>query len=209
VEADFWLNFNTSGGTTEFGGGAVGFDPMGGRPIDGASFLGSTDGDTARDYRLFKDGTEQFIESGQFAISTQDNSQGELPGLFPGQTVPAAQGDGASFNPTNVIVTAADGTLAFAWHRLTIDVDSDAGTAQFFVNDVEIGTIDSSVGAPVDLTGPFALTFADLFTSVSTKPAFSFGVFDNVVVTQVPEPSALGLFAVGVLGVIRRRRVSA
>ncbi len=199
VQVDFWLNFNSSGGTTEFGGGFVGFDPTAGSPYSGAGFLGDTDGDTGADYRLYKDGNLQDIASGQYAIPSNDNVDPVLQAQFPGQTTPAAQGDAAVFNPTNVIVTAPNGTLGYGWHTLTIDVDSGAGTAKVAIDDFDIGTINSNVGDPVSLTGPFALTFADLFNSVSTKPEFSFGVFDNVVVTQIPEPSSALLALCGLL----------
>lgn len=208
VQFDFWLNYNSSGGTTEFGGASVGFDPSKGATLDGASFMGDTDGDSARDYSLYKNATELRIDMGDeafYAIASQNNTDPALEAQFPGQTTPAAQG-AAPFDPTNVIVTAPNGTLGYAWHTMTIDVDSDAGTARFAIDGFEIGTVDSNIGDPVNLTGPFALTFADFFSSVSTKPEFSFGVFDNVVVTQVPEPSSITLSLLALLGLCRYRR---
>ena len=206
VEVDMWLNFNSSGGTTEFGGASVGFDPAAAAALNGASLLVDTDGDTARDFRLYKDGAEQFIESGQYALPSQDGAHPDIAPLFPGQTTPAAQGDSSVFDPTNVIVTAADGTLAYAWHRLSIDVNEGAGTATFMIDDVTIGTIDNSVGTAVNLSGKVALGYADIFTSVSNKPEFSFGIFDNLVVTQVPEPSSLALLLCGLPLLARRRK---
>lgn len=217
VEYDFWINYNSSGGTTEFIGGFAGFDVSAGNPRSGAGFLGDSDGDSARDFRLYKDSNEQFVDSGQYNSGLMNNNGGLANGgtpdpllvaAFPGQTTPAAQGDGAVFDPTNVIVTALDGTLGYAWHKMLIAVDSDAGTANFAIDGFEIGTIDSNIGDAVGLTGGIALTYADLFTSVSSKPEFSFGVFDNLVVTQVPEPSNMALLAVSLLGgmCLRRRR---
>ena len=201
VAVDMWLNFNTSGGTTEAGGMSVGFAP--GSTVNGASFLGNTDGDSGSDYQLFADGVELDLDSGAYAISSKDHANAaDLMAQFPGQTTPAAQGE-APFDPTNVIVTAADGTLGFAWHRLIADVDSDAGTAKFSIGDFEIGTVSGA-----DLSGGLALTFRDPFGSVASKPEFAFGVFDNVSVTQVPEPASMVLAMIGVLGlgVFRRRR---
>ncbi len=173
-----------------------------------AMFMGNTDGDSGADYQLFVDGSELDIASGQYAISSQDaQAVPELVAKFPGQSTPAAQG-AAPFDPTNTIVTAPDGTLGYAWHVLTVDVDSDAGTAKFAVDDFEIGTIDAAQNDGFDLGGTLALTFRDPFGSVSNKPEFSFGVFDNLVVTQVPEPASALMALLGCLGLVgyARRR---
>jgi hypothetical protein len=46
-----------------------------------------------------------------------------------------------------------------------------------------IGTIDNSNGGPVvNMTGPIALLYADLFASLNTS-GFNFGIFDNLIVT--------------------------
>lgn len=200
VEVDMWLNFNTSGGTTEAGGLSVGFTPD--STINGATFVGNSDGDSSRDFQLFKDGTEILYDPAVYAISSQNNNAADLVAAFPGQPTPDAQG-AAPFDPTNTIVTAADGSLGFAWHTLAADVDTNAGTATFYVGDVEIGTVTGA-----DLTGGFALTYLDPFGSVASKPEFAFGVFDNVSVTQVPEPSSIALLCAGILGLgaTRRRR---
>ena len=70
-----WLNFYADlekVGTTEFGGVLVGFDPTQTNPINGAGMFGDTDGDTSRDYRLYKDDVEQDLESGQYEIISND-----------------------------------------------------------------------------------------------------------------------------------------
>lgn len=198
LSADFWLNYNTSGGTTEYIGGFVGYD-AGGSPINGAGILGDSDGDSGSDYRIYSGGSQ---------IAARNNSEAEISAAFPGQEVPAAQGDAALFDPTNTIVTAPDGTLGFGWHTLEIVVDG--GIATTTITDAtgtpfEFGMIDSSAD-PSALDGGVALVFADLFSSVSTKPEFSFGVFDNVTVTQVPEPNAQLLAIFGLLGVAGFRR---
>lgn len=200
VEVDMWLNYNTSGGTTEAGGLSVGFTSD--STVNGASFIGNSDGDSSRDFQLFEDGTEILYDPAVYAISSQNNNAADLVAAFPGQPTPDAQGE-APFDPTNVIVTAPDGSLGFAWHTLIADVDTDAGTATFLVGDVEIGTVTGA-----DLTGGLALTYRDPFGSVASKPEFAFGVFDNVTVTQIPEPNSLALLCLGIvgLGAARRRR---
>ena len=200
VEVDMWLNFNTAGGTTEAGGLSVGYTSD--STLNGASFIGNTDGDSGTDYQLFADGAELDIDSGAYSITSQDHVAQDLMDQFPGQTTPAAQGE-APFNPINTIVTAANGTLGFAWHRVVADVDADAGTATFSIGDFEIGTVSG-----VDLAGGLALNYTDPFGSVASKPEFAFGVFDNLQVTQVPEPSSALLALLGCLGLsfVRRRR---
>lgn len=203
LQVDFWLNYNSSGGTTEAGGASVGFLPENGT-INGASFLGNSDGDSGRDYQLFADGVEERIDQGStaYAVSSQNNNAMEFTDQYPAVNMtPAAQGE-APFDPTNVIVTAPAGSLGYAWHTLTVDVDTDAGTATFSLDDgFEIGTVTGA-----DLTGGLALTFQDPFGSVSNKPEFSFGVFDNLVVIPEPTSATLLLMAIaGFAGTIRRR----
>lgn len=197
VKADFWLNFNTSGGTTEYQGAFVGYDPAG-SPINGIGILGDSDGDSGSDYRIYSAGAQ---------VAARNNSEADIAAAFPGATVPALQSDDTQFDPINVSVTAADGTLGFAWHTLTIDVNGTTGMVDLSINDFLMGTVDSSAD-PSALEGGIALSFADLFSSVSTKPEFSFGIFDNVSVTQVPEPNSMVLAAFGILaiGCVRRRR---
>ncbi|MCP4190889.1 MAG: PEP-CTERM sorting domain-containing protein [Planctomycetaceae bacterium] len=214
VQFDFYLNFNSSGGTTEFGGGFVGFNPNAGEAFSGGGLLGDSDGDSSRDYRLYRDTNELSMDSGAYAISSQDNSlDPALQAKFPGQTTPEAQNDPNVFNPTNTIVTAPNGTLGYAWHTMEINVRNiPCGglgcpqTAKFSIDDFEIGTIESSAGLLSNLDGQVAVTFADLFTSVSTKPEFSFGIYDNLKITQVPEPSSALLSLVGLLGLLGLRK---
>lgn len=216
VEFDFWINANGpfpggGGGSTEFAGGAVGHDTAtAGR--DGASLLISGEGGASRDWRLYKDTSEQFIESGQYSITDNNASGTELASAFPGQDPPALQ----QTNFAQQTGTLQDGAGGFQWLTMQIDVDSDAGTAAFRVssaasgNTLHIGTIDSNIGDPVDLSGNIALVYADLFSSVSDNAALSFGVFDNVVVTQIPEPSSVALLALGAAGFFQlRRRIAA
>ena len=195
VQVDFWINYHTDPdrvGTTEFIGAFVGFDASAGNPLNGAGFLGDSDGDTSTDYRLYKDDVHQAIGSGQYSIVTQNNTDFDLSDNFPGQTTPDEQGDPANFDPPNEIVIAADGTLAFGWHTLLIEVDTEAGFADFTVDDLLIGAIDSTLGEPVSLQGGVALTFVDLFSSVSTNPEFSFGIFDNLTITGFSDTPLLG-----------------
>ena len=108
--------------------------------------------------------------------------------------------------------TGGAGILGFRWATMTIDVrpneigvgtTTDPGVATvtlqatwetgdpfdpedrtIIVSDpLLIGTIDNSNGGPVvNMTGPIALLYADLFASLNTS-GFNFGIFDNLIVT--------------------------
>ena len=180
-----WLNFYADFdkiGTTEFGGLQVGFDSTQSNPINGAGLFGDTDGDTSRDYRLYKNDVEQDLESGQYEIVSNDNADIDLLEEFLGQEVPAEQTDIDVFDPPNEDFLAFDGTLAFGWHKIQAAVDSESGTATFVIDDLPIGTVDNNIGEPVSLSGGVALSLWDIFSSVSPVPEFSFAVFDNLVV---------------------------
>ena len=72
-----------------------------------------------------------------------------------------------------------------------------------------IGTIDNSNGGTVvPMEGDIALVYADLFSGVATAPNFAFGVFDNLVVKMVPEPSSLLMvfFGFGLFALVRGKR---
>lgn len=197
LEADFWLNYNTSGGTTEYIGGFVGYDPAG-LAVNGIGLLGDSDGDSGSDYRIYSDGAQ---------VAARDNIEAELIAAFPGGSTPPDQSNADLFDPVNVSATAPDGTLGFGWHTLILDVNGVSGMVEMTIDDTLIGTVDSSDDLSA-LEGGIALGFADLFPSISTKPDFSFGVFDNVTVTQVPEPNSLWLAVLGMvaLATFRRRR---
>lgn len=201
---DFWINYNSSGGTTEFAGGHIGFNQTMGNPFNGVGVIGDSDGDSGRDIRLYIDDTEQTLadDPNYLSIASQNNSDEPLTSAFTGGTTPDAQ-TMAPFDPTNVQVTAPNGSLGYAWRKMDIDVGTDE--AIFKIDDLEIARVPSSVG----LDGNVALTFGDLFSSVSTKPEFSFGVFDNLVISQVPEPSVIGLIAMALTGLAIMRRSDA
>ncbi len=200
---DFWINFNSSGGTTEFAGAHVGFDQTMGNPFNGVGLVGDSDGDSGRDIRFYVDDVEKLTTDvpNYYSIASNNNGDEPLVSSFTGGTTPDAQ-TMAPFDPTNTPVTAPAGALGYAWHTMSIDVTTDE--AVFSIDDLEIGRVPASEG----LNGNVALTYADIFSSVSTKPEFSFGVFDNLTINQVPEPSSLTIAFIamaGLTGICRRR----
>ncbi|CAD7694841.1 unnamed protein product [Ostreobium quekettii] len=210
---DMWLNWapdagGVGSGTTEFLGASVGH--LGDAPGPfGASFFYSSEGDAAAtDYRLYKDDFQLQSESGEYALGTEagsrDSSNPIIQEAFPSFDIAqAVPGQGATG-------TQPAGAGGFQWMTLNIEVDSDTigpagtspnpGTAHFTMKSaasgkvLDIGTIDYSNtddgyvypdGFPIDLSQDFfGLLMADLFSSVTLNPDYSFGVFDNVQVLE-------------------------
>ncbi|MFH1745644.1 MAG: PEP-CTERM sorting domain-containing protein [Planctomycetota bacterium] len=207
VEFDMWINANgpfPGGGTgsTEFIGGGIGrADPL--WAMNGGSLIITGEGGSSTDYRLYKNTGLQYPESGQYdagnVTGANNNSHPYYADYFPGQAAPQYQQD----NYPQQTGTLYDGTIGFAWRHMVITVDSAAGTANFAVDGLSIGTLDANIGSPFELAGRAQLIYADLFTSVSDNAALSFGVFDNFVIT--PEPTSLVLLALGGVSLLRRR----
>jgi hypothetical protein len=203
VEFDFWINANGpfpdgGSGSTEFLGGGVGYDGTS-ATRSGALLIITGEGGSSRDWRMYKDTAEQFVESGQYDIESNNNWDPELSAHFPGLEAPLYQ---QTTYPQQTGATNP-GCGGFAWHHMTITVDSDLGTANFDVDGLSIGTLDTSVGSPVSTSGYVQVMYADLFSSVSDNEELSFGVIDNFVVT--PEPASLMLLAVAGVVLSRRR----
>ena len=220
VQAEVWVNANGpfpdgGAGSTEFAGVAVGHDGVtAGR--NGASLVYDGEGGSSRDYRLYRDVNEQGFSTGQYATDSNNNAGVDYVAAFPGLGAPASQSQTGTTN---------DGSGGFQWMTLLVEVDTDAlgvsgltgdlGTATFTLtsadsgNTVVAGTIDNSNnldGGAINMSGNVALVYADIFSSVSGNAGLSFGVFDNLVVTTVPEPSSLALLSLSGLALLRRRR---
>lgn len=228
VEFDFWINVNGpfpggGAGSTEFLGGGVGLNGAeAGR--DGGSLIITGEGGATRDWRMYKNKGEQFIESFQYnpAFVTNNNLDPAIAAQFPGNPAPAFQ----QANFAQQTGTLANGSGGFAWRTMRIIVDSDAigsginnnpGIARFEVNDFFIGRIDNSNGGTVvDMTGGVGVIYADLFASLSNNPTLSFGLVDNfrvlgpngAGVAVTPEPGTFALLGLGLLAVpvLARRR---
>ncbi len=204
VEFDMWINANgpfPGGGTgsTEFLGGGVGYDGTSAERV-GGMLLASGEGGSSRDYRMYKNAGEQFVASGQYDVDTNNNSGVDLSAFFPSQSPPLFQQN----NYAQQTGSTAAGAGGFAWHRMVITVDSNAGTANFAIDGLSIGTLDANIGSAFDTTGNVQVMYTDLFSGVSDNAELSFGIVDNFLVT--PEPATMVLLAMGGVAVLRRRR---
>jgi hypothetical protein len=185
MEFDFWINVNGplpggGGGSTEFIGGGVGYDGV--TPDrNGALLIITGEGGSSRDWRMYKNTGEQFVASAQYDIDTNNNSGVDLGNYFPSQSPPQYQQD----NFPQQTGQTATGCGGFAWHHMTITVDSTAEPpiANFNVDGLSIGD-NGRFGSLIDPTGNIEVMYADLFSSVSDNAQLSFGVIDNLVVSS-------------------------
>ncbi|MCA9128664.1 MAG: hypothetical protein KDB22_16370 [Planctomycetales bacterium] len=221
VNFDAWINANGpfpggGGGSTEYltagvggNGTAVNLPGSG----SGGWTAVSGEGGSTRDYRMYKDGAEQFAESGQFAAGNSSTSGGAhnnsdaYYAQFGSIDVGALPTQGGMASQTG---TTAVGTFGFAWHEVELLVDP-AGTMTWSIDGLAIGTLDASVGTTFSIDGRVTIGYMDIFTSVSDNATYSFGLVDNLSVTAVPEPSAgLACICLGVVATqVRRRRAKA
>ena len=180
VSVDIWLNYYAdieNRGTTEFAGLFVGYDQEG-VPLNGAGLLGSTDGDALEDYRMYANGNQLALDSGQYLVESLNHTDPFYAEIFPSQEIPAEQLD--DFDPPNEFVLSSEGSLAFAWHTFTADVDTNAGEVVFSIDENEIGFVATDLNPEQLVSGNLAVTFTDIFGSVAPEDTFAFAVIDNV-----------------------------
>lgn len=199
VSFDGWINANGpfpggGGGSTEFITIGLGSDGttvnQGGATGSGAWAVASGEGGSSRDYRAYKNNAEQFAESGQYA-ATQNNNDvyysgfgGIDVGTFP------VQGNIVQQNGTS-----AAGSLGFAWHRVTLAVDSTGGTGgaaavTWTIDGLRIATLDAGIGDSFATDGSATVGMMDIFSSVSDNAQLSFCLIDNLVV-EVAQASTI------------------
>ncbi|MCB9850345.1 MAG: hypothetical protein H6817_06530 [Phycisphaerales bacterium] len=198
ITFDMWMNahgpFPAGGsGSTEWVTAGVGYDNttvnQGGTSGSGGWFTCDTDGDTGRDYRAYKNASEQFAESGQFYAGTSsanNASQGtedpyyaqfgnfEISSVVPNQT--------SMYPQQNGILDI--GAQAFGWRE--VEIVRVGNTVTWSIDGLPIVRLDSSIGASFPLAGNISIGYMDIFSSVSGEPAVSFGLIDNLKVEGFP-----------------------
>lgn len=183
--------------------------------MDGFGFATSNDGGITNDYRAYlKTGTfaapaTGIYQAGSGATANQ-NTNAYYMSLFGTHTAPAVQQTlstaeygGDAFN-TQAGSTQA-GAFGFAWHKVVI-TKNDLSVS-WDVDDVRIATADLGVLTPGG--NNIALGQSDVNTSTTRHPSLLFTVFDNLQVTDVPEPTSLGFLVLGAGLLARRRHIAA
>jgi hypothetical protein len=207
VRFDLWMNANGpfpvgGAGSTELasmgiglaGNGAVQWS--GGAPAGTAWFGVSGEGGAAQDFRAYVGGTLQPEGPAYFATgaSLRDNGNIYYAGTFPGgQTPPLTQQNDFPQQTGGLSV----GTVGFAWRQVEITRIGDEVT--WSIDGLPIAGLTGS-GNGISLEGNISVGYFDPFTSVSDNAALSFGLIDNVRVEVIPEPGAVALGVVGVVG---------
>lgn len=195
------MSVGVTGTNNEFAGGT----------ITGVQVGITGDGGSASDYRiysaLFPNGAGAPLNTTNtpavYPAGSQNNTATYYTTLFPGQTPPAAQ---TSLYGTQTGTTAA-GTPAFAWNLW--EITKTTSSISWKVNGTELGTIDSTL-FPASFGGDnIAFGQNDINATSSTDPNANVlisGIFDNITVTAVPEPSTLAFVGLALAGLARMAR---
>ncbi len=204
---DAWTNYDaneringSSAGTTEFIGGGVGLGAAETLPLNGYSMLATNDGGSGSDWRVFTDGA--FLNGTDMPAGSRNGSDPYYTDFLPGVAPPMAQAQDAF--PEGVA-----GSPGFQWLTFEIFVTQD-DKVLFTIerpdqSRLRIAQLLTADFPGVGTDGNIGIYYADLFSSVSSRPDLAFGVIDNVIV-ETPAPGATALFGVGVLALSRRRR---
>jgi hypothetical protein len=206
---DAWMNFssddwynNGQAGTTEFLGGGIGYDGLSADIGSGAQMIATGEGGSGSDWRAFKDGF--FVAAADMAAGSRNGADPYYATFLPKVDAPVDQ--------EQVPGGSIEGSPSYQWITwiftnvngiVTVDIQKpDLSTLRLVTMDCN-DTSDGSSGCASE--GNISLFYGDFFSSVTGSPELTFGLFDNVRVTDVPEPSTLGLLSVLALAFVRRR----
>ena len=205
---DSWMNFEIGGsGTTEFLGGGIGYDNVTADIASGAQAIATGEGGSSNDWRAFKSPPQFFIPDAAMVAGSHNGNDPYYSDFLTAIASPPSQGQ---------VGTSVAGSPGFQWitwqfsvigNDVNIAIEKPDGTQLSIVQYDATDTSDGSAG--VTTNGNISLFYADFFSSVSSNPALTFGIIDNVEVTQIPEPSTFALFGLGVMGlgaVVWRRK---
>jgi hypothetical protein len=218
---DMWLNapgaatppgFPAGGtGSTQLTGGGIGTAGTSAQWHLGANdsvfFMGTGEGGAAQDYRVYPVGALAAPTTGYYAAGTTTtpdvrNAADPYYASFGGVTPPAEQT--ALFPQQNG--TTQVGTLGFEWHDVAITKTGNIIT--WDVDGIRLATVDlTTVSTPLGGSN-ILLNQSDINagTTDAAGDPLLFGLFDNVRVTQVPEPSTYALMGLGALAFAMARR---
>ena len=214
LQFDVWMNTSIldPGSATEFVGGGIGYD---GATVDigsGVQAIMTGEGGSGSDYRAFKSDSGNpsvyFLDHPEMYGGSRNASAAHWLGYLPGGVpAPAVQGVGTSNNGTP------------QWQWVTMHWQTTGNGAVWmglekpgagFTNGIAKVNCNVSVDGNVNdqgctTSGNISVFYADFFGSINLDPLHQFGVVDNVIVTDLPEPASLALMGLGGLMMLRRR----
>lgn len=123
----------------------------------------------------------------------------------------AASNDPTVFQTVDGLVVGEQYTIAGDYKVNLAEFGSPANSFAVLVDSVQVETFDPP--GPIGFWGSFSVDFVATaesqvigFAGEANGSDYDYGV-DNLSVSVVPEPAALGLLAIGSLGLLRRRGV--
>jgi len=219
IEFDAWLNFvgpfpaggNGSTQMASFGWGANGTSVQYAASNRSIIFAASGDGGTAQDYRVYRVGGGAPLapdanpgvyaagDVGGGAAADSRQASNSYYASLGSKTAPLAQ----QILYPNQSGTTAAGTFGMAWHDVIVDKVGD--TLTWTVDGLRIAAVPLNGAVPGGDNIFFGMF--DINTNASTDPNnfLNTAIYDNVVVTQIPEPAA-GMLLLGVGGLVALRR---
>jgi hypothetical protein len=156
------------------------------------------EGGAARDFRLHKGITEQTVASGQYLAGNtvvtpgvQDGAHAYYATAFPAINVGNLPVQGASNGGgANQSGSTAVGSAGFAWHTVKLTVNPTGGTAgaasvTWTIDALDIGKLDAGANGSFSTNGKATIGYWDVFASVADNALYSFGLIDNLQVSDV------------------------
>jgi len=213
LRLDMWLSFNGpapggGSGSTQIGGAGIGTAGTSaqwpGGVQDSVWFAATGDGNSSADYRAYSSAASVGYAdaSGVFAAGSR-NASDSYYAAFGGNSAPEAQLDLFSQQ------SGSTGAGVFGWAWRDVSITKLGDTITWTVDGLLIATVDAST---VSLGGGnILLMYSDINATSSSDPNdvnLLFGLYDNVVVTAIPEPSSGALVLLGgtLFGLLRRRQ---
>ena len=212
---DMWANFigpapGGGSGSTQITGAGIGTSGTAANyagAANGIWFAGTGDGNSASDYRVYTPAVPSSLGAGNPVYAApggaiNNSATAYYTSFYPAHTAPAAQ---TTLFPSQTGSVAA-GAMGWAWHDVTI---TKIGNSLAW-------NMDGQLFASLDITtngvlsgNDFMFVQSDINTTASSDAngtTLNFGLFDNVVVTQIPEPISCALGILGGFGLFLARR---
>jgi len=201
---DMWWNYNSGGftaGSSQIG--AYGLTTAYNQ-VQGPSGVGSgqlfgvlTDNGSSTAYRGYNGGTALPVAA--YAAGSQSSANAYYTALFPSMSVPATE----TALDANQSGSSAAGTPSFRW--VQVNVTYSGGILSESLNGTLIASYTIASVGPDIFLGMFDINSSG--AGVTGLADQNYTLFDNVVVTQIPEPAscALGILGGAGLFLIRRR----